>query len=54
MVKQMYLETPVNTEYAEDFYNFCNSSVGFTVTKKQPGFISAELTIFISENGKKG
>ena len=53
MVKQMYKETPVNTEYAGDFHNFCNSRVGFTVTKKQPGFISAEWMISTSENGKK-
>ena len=53
MAKQMYLQFPVKTEYAEDFSDLCNSNLGFTLTKKQPGFISAEWMISTSENGKK-
>ena len=53
MAKQMYLEFPVKTEHAEDFSDLCNSSLGFALTKKQPGFISAEWMISTSENGKK-
>ena len=53
MAKQMYLEFPVKTEHVEDFSDLCNSSLGFTLTKKQPGFISAEWMISTSENGKK-
>ena len=53
MTKQMYLEFPVKTQYAEDFSDLCNSSLGFALTKKQPGFISAEWMISTSENGKK-
>ena len=53
MAKQMYLEFPVKTEHVEDFSDLCNSSLGFALTKKQPGFISAEWMISTSENGKK-
>ena len=53
MAKQMYLEFPVKTEHAEDFFDLCNSSIGFALTKKQPGFISSEWMISKSENGKK-
>ena len=49
----MYLEFPVKTEHAEDFSDLCKSSLGFALTKKQPGFISAEWMISTSENGKK-
>ena len=49
----MYLEFPVKTEHVEDFFDLCNSSLGFALTKKQPGFISAEWMISTSENGKK-
>ena len=53
MAKQMYLEFPVKTEHAEDFSDLCNSSLDFTLTKKQYRFISAEWMISTSENGKK-
>ena len=53
MAKQMYLEFPVKTQHVEDFSDLCNSSLGFTLTKKQPGFISAEWMISTSENEKK-
>ena len=53
MAKQMYLEFPVKTEHAEDFSDLCNSSLGFALTKKQPGFIASEWMISTSENGKK-
>tara|TARA_B100001057_G_scaffold401642_1_gene413190 strand:+ start:210 stop:512 length:303 start_codon:yes stop_codon:yes gene_type:complete len=49
----MYLEFPIKTEHAEDFFDLCNSSLGFALTKKQPGFISSEWMISTSENGKK-
>ena len=53
MAKQMYLEFPVKAGHAEDFSDLCNSNLGFALTKKQPGFISAEWMISTSENGKK-
>ena len=53
MAEQMYLEFPIKTEHAEDFFDLCNSSLGFALTKKQPGFISSEWMISTSENGKK-
>ena len=33
-------------------FDLCNSSLGFALTKKQPGFISAEWMISTAENGK--
>ena len=53
MAEQMYLEFPLKPEYVEDFFELCNSELGFTLTKKQPGFISAEWMISTSENGSK-
>ena len=53
MAEQMYLESPLKPEYVEDFFELCNSELGFALTKKQPGFISAEWMISTSENGSK-
>ena len=52
MPKQMYLQFPLKTEHVKDFLKFCNSSLGFALTKKQPGFISSEWMISESENGQ--
>ena len=51
MAEQMYLEFPLKPEYVEDFFELCNSELGFALTKKQPGFISAEWMISTSKNG---
>ena len=51
MAKQMYLEFPIKTEHADDFFDLCNSSIGLR-TKKQQGLFS-EWMISTSENGKK-
>ena len=53
MAEQMYLEFPLKPEYVKDFFELCNSELGFVLTKKQPGFISAEWMISTSENGSK-
>ena len=53
MAEQMYLEFPLKPEYVEDFFELCNSELGFALTKKQPGFVSAEWMISTSENGSK-
>ena len=52
MAEQLYLEFPIKPEYVEDFFELCNSRLGFSLTKKQPGFISAEWMISTSENGR--
>ena len=49
----MYLEFPIKTQNAEEFFDLCNSNLGFSLTKKQPGFVSSEWMISTSENGKK-
>ena len=53
MVEQMYLEFPINPQHVEDFTELCNSAIGFALTKKQPGFVSAEWMISTSEDGSK-
>ena len=53
MAEQMYLEFPIKAQHVDDFTNLCNSTIGFALTKKQPGFVSAEWMISTSENGKK-
>ena len=53
MAEQMYLEFPLKPEYVEDFFELCNSELGFALSKEQPGFISAEWMISTSENGSK-
>ena len=47
MAEQMYLEFPLKPEYVEDFFELCNSELGFALTKKQPGFISAECSFLL-------
>ena len=49
----MYLEFPLKAEHADDFSELCNSNLGFELTKKQPGFISAEWMISTAEDGSK-
>ena len=53
MAVQMYLEFPIKPEYVEDFTELCNSAIGFELTKKQPGFVSAEWMISTSKDGSK-
>ena len=53
MAEQMYLEFPLKPEYVDDFFELCNSELGFVLAKEQPGFISAEWMISTSENGSK-
>ena len=53
MAKQMYLEFPLKPEHVEEFCALCNSKLGFELTKKQPGFISAEWMISTSDDGSK-
>ena len=48
MAEQMYLEFPLKSEYVENFLELCKSDLGFGLTKKQPGFISAEWMISTS------
>ena len=53
MAEQMYLEFPINPRHVGDFTKLCNSTIGFALTKKQPGFVSAEWMISTSEDGGK-
>ena len=53
MTNQMYLEFPLKSEHVGNFLELCNSKLGFALTKKQPGFISAEWMISTSEDGSK-
>ena len=53
MAEQMYLEFPIKPQHVRDFTELCNSSIGFKLTKKQPGFVSAEWMISTSEDGSK-
>ena len=53
MTEQMYLEFPIKPQNVGDFTELCNSSIGFKLTKKQPGFVSAEWMISSSEDGSK-
>ena len=53
MADQMYLEFPLKPEHVEDFFELCNSNLGFPLTKEQSGFISAEWMISTSESGSK-
>ena len=49
----MYLEFPIKLQHVEAFKELCNSAIGFALTKKQPGFVSAEWMISTSEDGSK-
>ena len=51
MSKTAYIELPLKPEHAEDFANMANSDEGFALTRKQPGFISAEWMISTAEDG---
>mgnify|MGYP002007389451 CR=1 FL=1 len=51
ILEQMYLEFPLKPEHVHDFIDLCNSAIGFPLSKKQPGFISAEWMISTSEDG---
>lgn len=53
MSKQMYLEMPLKPEHAIDFATLCNSKNGLALSKQQPGFISAEWMISMSEDGNR-
>ena len=53
MAEQMYLEFPIKLQHVEAFKELCNSAIGFALTKKQPGFVSAEWMISTSEDGSK-
>ena len=53
MAEQMYLEFPIKLQHVEAFTELCNSAIGFALTKKQPGFVSAEWMISTSEDGSK-
>ena len=53
MAEQMYLKFPLKPQHVGDFTELCNSSIGFKLTKKQPGFVSAEWMISTSEDGSK-
>ena len=53
MFEQMYLEFPIKSQYVEAFIELCNSAIGFALTKRQPGFVSAEWMISTSEDGSK-
>ena len=53
MTRQMYLEFPLKPQHANDFSNLWNSESGFALTKKQPGFVSAEWMISSAEDGSK-
>ena len=53
MTQQMYLEFPLKSEHVDSFTDLCNSELGFALTKKQPGFVSAEWMISTAEDGSK-
>ena len=53
MAEQMYLEFPIKLQHVKAFKELCNSAIGFALTKKQPGFVSAEWMISTSEDGSK-
>ena len=50
MAEQMYLEFPIKLQHVKAFKELCNSAIGFALTKKQPGFVSAEWMISTSED----
>lgn len=53
MAEQIYLEFPIKLQHVEALKELCNSAIGFALTKKQPGFVSAEWMISTSEDDSK-
>ena len=51
MAEQMYLQFPIKPQHVAEFIELCNSAIGFALTKKQPGFLSAEWMISTAEDG---